>query len=106
MTQAEIESKLHTLSLELKQIIDRDQSRETEWRRLSLFARVLSVLYSVIAGGLICTAVFLAAESASPTFRNQLIMMGIVFMFLSTPLMLLGLALYTRKRRGGSTLAG
>ncbi|UPK34104.1 hypothetical protein IVB18_39095 [Bradyrhizobium sp. 186] len=105
MTQAEIEGKLHTLSLELKQILDRDQSREIEWRRLGLTAKVLSVLYSVAGAGFICTAVFLVAESASPTFRNQLIMMGIVFMFLSTPLMLLGQAFHTRKRRGGSTLA-
>ncbi|TYO66040.1 hypothetical protein FXV83_13290 [Bradyrhizobium hipponense] len=106
MTQAEIEGELHTLRLELKTIIDRDQSRETEWRRLSLIARVLSVLYSVTAGGLICTSVFLVADSASSVFRNQLIMLGIVFMFLSTPLMLLGQAIYTRKTRGGSTLAG
>lgn len=100
MAQAQIESGLHTLRLELKTIIDRDQSRETEWRRLSLIARILSVLYSVTAAGLICASVFLAAESASSVFRNQLIMLGIVFMFLSTPLMLLGQAIYIRKTRG------
>ena len=94
MTQAEIEAELQALSSQLKQVVEQQRSRETEWRRLGLIAKISGIISSLtgacfIVGNLLFT-------TGSTNFHDQMTMMGTLFIVLSTPLMLLGQAL-----RGG-----
>ena len=95
MTQAEIEAELQAVGSQLKQMVEQQQSRETEWRRLGLIARISGVVSSLVGACFIVGNLLLA--SGSTNFHAQMITMGILFMVVSTPLMLLGQALH----RGG-----
>jgi hypothetical protein len=94
MTQAEIEAELQAVSSQLKQMVDQDQSRETEWRRLGLLAKISGVISSLTGAGFTVGNRLFPAENAN--FHDQMTMMGIMFIVVSTPLILLGQAL----RRG------
>jgi transcriptional regulator len=95
MTQAEIEKELQTLRSNLNVLTERAQSRETEWRRLGLIARVMSVLCSLTGAGLMIANVTVERTASNANFHDQLVMMGIVFLLLGMPLMIIGQALRT-----------
>ena len=90
MTQAEIEAELQTLSSQVQKMVEQGQSRENEWRRLGLMAKVLSILSSVGGAGLMVSNVWLQIRATNPNLSDQLLMMGIVFIVLSMPLMFAG----------------
>ena len=95
MTEAEIETELHRLSSEVKHVIDQERSRDTEWRRLGLIAKIASVTVSVVGFGFILAP--LVFNNPNSNFHDQATMMGIMFMVVSTPLLLLGQALHRRR---------
>lgn len=97
MTQSEIEAELRALGSMLKQKVEQDQCRETEWRRLGLLAKISGVICSLTGAGFIVANLLLDTRNASANFHDQMTMMGIVFVVVSTPLILLGQALH----RGG-----
>ena len=85
MTPTEIEKELHALKSGIDALTERAQSRETEWRRLGLIARVMSVLCSLTGAGLMIANVMVEKTGSNSNFHNQLVMMGIVFLFLGMP---------------------
>jgi hypothetical protein len=93
MTKAEIENELRALRSELDGVIERGHVRETEWRRLGLIAKVVGILASIGGAGFMIANVVVEKTGSNSTLHDQLIMMGIVFIMLSIPLMIMGQAL-------------
>jgi hypothetical protein len=96
MTQSAIENELRALRSDVKEIVDRAQSREDEWRRLGLISMVSGILISLTGAGFLIANVVIARTNTNSGFHDQLVMMGITFLILNIPMMILGLAL--RKR--------
>jgi hypothetical protein len=94
MTQAEIERELLALRSEFNVLTERTQVRETEWRRLGLIAKVTGVLASITGAGFMIANVVVERTGSNSNFHDQLVMMGIVFIFLSIPLLIMGQALH------------
>ena len=94
MMQAEIEKELQTLRSELNDLTRRVKSRQTEWRRLGLIAKATSVLASLAGAGFLIANVVVERTGSNSNFHDQLVMMGIVFIFMGIPLMIIGQAFH------------
>ena len=65
MTQAEIEKELRALRSELHDLTERAKSRQTEWRRLGLIAKVTSVSASLAGAGFLIANVAVERTGAN-----------------------------------------
>ncbi len=93
MTHAEIETELLSLRSDLAWMVTNAKSRENEWRRLSLIAMATSILASVTGAGFMIANVVIERTGSNSNFHDQLVMMGIIFICLGVPLMIVGQAL-------------
>lgn len=91
--QSEVESELLELRRDIEAIANGAQLREAEWRRLGLISTVSGIVISLIGAGFLVANVMIERTNANQSFHDQLVMMGITFVILNLPLMLLGLAL-------------
>jgi hypothetical protein len=98
MTQSEIESELRALRSDVDEMVNGAQSREKEWRRLGLISSVSGIVISLIGAGFLIANVMIGRTSTNLNFHDQLVMMGITFIILNIPLMLLGMALRKRSQ--------
>ena len=98
MMQSEIERELRALRSDLDEIVSGAQSQETEWRRLGLISSVSGVLVALAGAGFLIANAMVQRTSTNQNFHDQLVMMGITFIMLNIPLMLLGAALRRRSR--------
>lgn len=94
MTQAEIETELLALRSELNEQVTRAKSRDIEWRRLGLIAKISSILASLTGLGFTISNLMIPKTPSNSNFHDQLVMMGIFLILLSVPLMIIGQALH------------
>jgi hypothetical protein len=99
ITETEIEAALRNLRSDLNDVVERGRAREKEWRLFGLISKIFSIVFSSIGAGLVIASVSMERTSANMNFQDHLMMLGLTCVVLNTPLLLLGAALHSGRRK-------